>query len=73
MSRRIENLDDVWTLTLAPMPGDGPPMARRVARILKFALRSARVKCLRHCGPCKGELRSIEANQDEVLPLADTD
>jgi hypothetical protein len=42
-----------WTLVLEPMPprpGEPDP-ARRVARLLKFALRALRLRCVRAEGP----------------------
>ena len=70
MSRAADD-PDVWVLCFRPAPGDYPPMARRVARLLKIAKRSCGMICTRHCGEgAAGLPRSISLEPDEVLPPA---
>jgi hypothetical protein len=53
---------ETWVLTFVPAPGYAAPMATRVKRLLKTALRAFGLRCIRHARPALEETAGDKEN-----------
>ena len=60
---RVDHLPDDWTLTFRAT-GQGPPVEIRVRRLLKAALRTYGLRCVRHAGTAANKPPADETTTD---------